>query len=177
MLTISSPGLSSYPTTLQLLLSLVPRNNSGHSPASSSPSYQNASSRETRGKRRIASNVLTHDLKRKILALTCEFLPGMLRRVVPAEGRVIAGKWVKGGTVVAVDIMSANFSSTNFALADQFCPERWLSFVNHPTFKRDNLSAVQPVSPSTITTNLEFRKLTQSSSPSDHATVLASASP
>jgi cytochrome P450 len=53
-------------------------------------------------------------------------LPGNLRRIVPKDGKVISGRWVPGGTLVAVDILAANLSRENFALPDNFCPERWL---------------------------------------------------
>lgn len=79
-------------------------------------------------------------------------LPGNLRRIVPPEGKLICGKWVPGGTFVAVDIFSANTSSHNFVLPNHFIPERWLP--EDPTdikpkqeiFKNDKLDAVQTFS-------------------------------
>jgi len=79
------------------------------------------------------------------------FLPllGNLRCIVPPEEKLICGKWVPGGTLVAVDVFSANTSSHNFFLANHFIPERWLP--EDPTgikqkqecFNNDKLDAVQ----------------------------------
>jgi cytochrome P450 len=75
-------------------------------------------------------------------------LPGNLRRIVPPEGKLICGKWVPGGTLVAVDIFSANISSYNFALPNHFVPERWLPEGNNKPeiFNNDKLDAVQTFS-------------------------------
>ncbi|KAE9370075.1 cytochrome P450 [Stipitochalara longipes BDJ] len=75
-------------------------------------------------------------------------LPGNLRRIVPEEGKMIAGNWVPGGMLVAVDILSANLSRENFTLPDGFCPERW--FREHreqgKLFEGDRWEVVKPFS-------------------------------
>jgi cytochrome P450 len=73
-------------------------------------------------------------------------IPGNLRRIVPKGGKLISGNWVPAGTLVAVDIMSANTYSGNFRHADEFRPERW--FKDAKGFEGDKLGAVKPVSPS-----------------------------
>jgi cytochrome P450 len=75
-------------------------------------------------------------------------LPGNLRRVVPPEGKLICGKWVPGGTLVAVDIFSANTSSRNFVLPNHFIAERWLPTGDRKQeiFNNDKLDAVQTFS-------------------------------
>jgi cytochrome P450 len=73
-------------------------------------------------------------------------IPGNLRRIVPKGGRLISGNWVPAGTLVAVDIMSANMYSGNFRYPDEFRPERW--FMDTKGFEGDKLGAVKPVSPS-----------------------------
>lgn len=74
-------------------------------------------------------------------------LPGNLRRIVPPEGKLICGKWVPGGTLVAVDVFSANTSSHNFFLPNHFIPDRWLpSDEKQECFNNDKLDAVQTFS-------------------------------
>ena len=76
-------------------------------------------------------------------------LPGNLRRIVPKDGKVISGRWVPGGTLVAVDILAANLSRENFALPDNFCPERWLGEERKGNlFEGDRGEVVKPVSSS-----------------------------
>ncbi|KAJ5788416.1 hypothetical protein N7457_003406 [Penicillium paradoxum] len=66
-----------------------------------------------------------------------------LPRVVDAQGDMIAGHWVPGGTVVSVPHYAASHSSTNFTDPEQFIPERHL---DDPRFANDNKTAMQPFS-------------------------------
>ncbi|KAJ0415698.1 cytochrome P450 [Aspergillus carlsbadensis] len=68
--------------------------------------------------------------------------PG-LPRIVDAQGDMIAGNWVPGGTVVSISQLAANYSPTNFALPEQFIPERHLG---DPRFANDSKVAMQPFS-------------------------------
>lgn len=76
-------------------------------------------------------------------------LPGNLRRVVPEGGKIIAGRWVPGGTLVAVAILAANLSTRNFHRPNEFRPERWFKAVDpttkHAAFDGDKLNVVQAV--------------------------------
>lgn len=74
-------------------------------------------------------------------------LLGNLRRIVPPEGKLICGKWVPGGTLVAVDVFSANTSSHNFFLPNRYIPDRWLpGDKKQECFNNDKLDAVQTFS-------------------------------
>ncbi|KAH7048404.1 putative toxin biosynthesis cytochrome P450 monooxygenase [Macrophomina phaseolina] len=76
-------------------------------------------------------------------------VPCPLPRVVPAQGAAICGKWVPGGMVVSVCNYAANHSAANFALPDDFIPERWLDDdddENRARFSADKRAAFQPFS-------------------------------
>jgi cytochrome P450 len=74
-------------------------------------------------------------------------LPGNLRRIVPPEGKLICGKWVPGGKLVAADVFSANTSSHNFFLPNHFIPDRWLpGDEKQECFNNDKLDSVQTFS-------------------------------
>jgi cytochrome P450 len=81
-------------------------------------------------------------------------LPGNLRRIVPKGGKLISGNWVPAGTLVAVDILSANTYSGNFRYPDEFRPERW--FKDAKGFEGDMLGAVKPVSHSRFPSPFPF---------------------
>ncbi|KAJ5257984.1 hypothetical protein N7524_009540 [Penicillium chrysogenum] len=66
-----------------------------------------------------------------------------LPRIVDAQGDMIAGNWVPGGTVVSVPHLAASHSPANFAGAEQFIPERYLG---SPRFANDSKTAAQPFS-------------------------------
>ncbi|KAL3485486.1 cytochrome P450 [Aspergillus germanicus] len=69
--------------------------------------------------------------------------PG-LPRIVDAQGDMIAGNWVPGGTVVSISQLAANHSPSNFTLPEQFIPERHLG--EDPRFANDSKTAMQPFS-------------------------------
>jgi len=72
-------------------------------------------------------------------------LPGSLRRITPKQGWNIAGRWVPGETLVAIDMYAAYHSSSHFVRPEEFIPERWNE--NPPEeFRHDELKVVQPVS-------------------------------
>jgi cytochrome P450 len=71
-------------------------------------------------------------------------IPGNLRRIVPKGGKLISSNWVPAGTLVAVNVLSANTYSGNFLYPHEFRPERW--FKDAKGFESDNLGAVKPVS-------------------------------
>lgn len=71
-------------------------------------------------------------------------LPGSMRRIAPAGGCHIAGKYVPGGTLVAVDLFAAGRYSGNFARPLEFCPERYLD--TEGEFDNDKPNAVRAFS-------------------------------
>ncbi|KAJ5573605.1 uncharacterized protein N7459_008032 [Penicillium hispanicum] len=66
-----------------------------------------------------------------------------LPRLVDAQGDLIAGHWVPGGTVVSICHLAASHSPTNYALPEEFIPERHL---DDPRFRGDSKVAMQPFS-------------------------------
>ncbi|KAJ5486234.1 hypothetical protein N7530_000534 [Penicillium desertorum] len=66
-----------------------------------------------------------------------------LPRIVDAQGDMIAGNWVPGGTVVSVSHLASSHSPANFTDAEQFIPERYL---DNPRFANDSKTAMQPFS-------------------------------
>ncbi|RAH50530.1 cytochrome P450 [Aspergillus brunneoviolaceus CBS 621.78] len=68
--------------------------------------------------------------------------PG-LPRIVDAQGDMIAGNWVPGGTIVSISQLAANHSSDNFTDPERFIPERHLG---DPRFANDSKTAMQPFS-------------------------------
>ena len=68
---------------------------------------------------------------------------GILARVTPPEGCVIAGRFVPGRTSVSVARWSASHSSSNFTRPHEFIPERWLG---EEEFEADNRKMLQPFS-------------------------------
>lgn len=53
--------------------------------------------------------------------------PSALTRVIPAGGQAVAGRWLPGGTRVAVAQWASFRSEANFRDADTFVPERWIA--------------------------------------------------
>lgn len=72
--------------------------------------------------------------------------PSTLPRWVPADGEVIEGAWVPGGTAVGVHQLSAGLADWNFARARTFLPERWLELPQESEFERDDRASAQPFS-------------------------------
>ncbi|KAK4938717.1 hypothetical protein LTR10_020900 [Elasticomyces elasticus] len=70
-------------------------------------------------------------------------VPTGLPRVVPAGGEVIDGKFVPGGTAVAISQLAAYHSPSNFRRPEEFIPERW---IEGSKFPEDQLAVVQPFS-------------------------------
>ncbi|KAL8661263.1 MAG: hypothetical protein Q9202_005747 [Teloschistes flavicans] len=68
-------------------------------------------------------------------------VPLALPRIVPEGGDTVAGEWLPGGTVVAVNPVAAALTKANFSDPFKFKPERWLG-----ENARDHLDAVQPFS-------------------------------
>lgn len=68
---------------------------------------------------------------------------GSQSRLVPQEGHVIAGRFVPGKTLVAVNHWSAYHSSSNFKDPYKFIPERWLG---EPEYRNDKRKVLQPFS-------------------------------
>lgn len=52
--------------------------------------------------------------------------PTLFPRIVRAEGDVIGGAFVAGGTAVGLNQVAAGRDPANFARADEFVPERWM---------------------------------------------------
>lgn len=66
-----------------------------------------------------------------------------LPRVVPAEGAIVDGRFVPGGTWVSVCHWAAYHSPHNFRDPDKFVPERWMG---DPRYDGDKVDAWQPFS-------------------------------
>lgn len=66
-------------------------------------------------------------------------------RVTPAEGAMIAGKWVPGKTVVGIHQYAQFHSAENWTNPDVFAPERFLG-TDDPVWKNDRRDALQPFS-------------------------------
>jgi cytochrome P450 len=69
--------------------------------------------------------------------------PASFNRITPPSGCSIAGSYIPGNTVVAVNQWSANHSSLNFTRPYEFLPQRWLG---DPEFESDRKKAMQPFS-------------------------------
>ncbi|PHH89134.1 hypothetical protein CDD83_6605 [Cordyceps sp. RAO-2017] len=69
--------------------------------------------------------------------------PNGMARVVPKAGRVICGQHVPQDTIVSVAPWAAYRSEQNFALPQEFHPER---FLKDDRFANDNFNALQPFS-------------------------------
>lgn len=72
--------------------------------------------------------------------------PSTLPRWVPADGEIIDGEWVPGGTAVGVHQLSSGLADWNFARAKEFLPERWLELPLGSEFERDDRASAQPFS-------------------------------
>ncbi|ODM19762.1 hypothetical protein SI65_04748 [Aspergillus cristatus] len=68
-----------------------------------------------------------------------------LFRVVPAEGGIVAGKFVPPNTSVTVNLLAAFRSPLNFHRPDEFIPELWAKD-RPPEFQSDSRSVFQPFS-------------------------------
>ena len=66
-----------------------------------------------------------------------------LTRIVPPGGAMICGKRIPAGTGVGVTSWAATHSPQNFAVPEEFAPERWL---DNPRFASDDREASQPFS-------------------------------
>jgi cytochrome P450 len=72
-------------------------------------------------------------------------VPVGLPRVTPAQGAVVSGMEVPGGTLVSLHQYSAYHSPLNFKNPDMFLPERWLP-ESRGEFSDDNKHVFQPFS-------------------------------
>lgn len=73
-------------------------------------------------------------------------VPASVPRWVPANGEVIEGKWVPGGTAVGCPQLACGHSELNFKRAREFIPERWLELPPGSEFANDDKAAMQPFS-------------------------------
>ncbi|KAL3458183.1 cytochrome P450 [Aspergillus heterothallicus] len=64
-------------------------------------------------------------------------VPMQSNRIVPPQGAHIAGKWVAGGTSVAVQQFAACRSDDNFHRPNEFRPERWQGIGEFANDRRD----------------------------------------
>ncbi|RKU41203.1 hypothetical protein DL546_003123 [Coniochaeta pulveracea] len=70
-------------------------------------------------------------------------IPGPAPRMIHSGGEMVCGQFIPEGTVVNVWQTVQNYNPENFALADEFHPERWLG---DERFKDDKRDAFQPFS-------------------------------
>jgi cytochrome P450 len=92
----------------------------------------------------VSTNSLTY--LNAVLSETLRIYPasvGILARVTPPEGCVIANRFVPGNTSVSIARWSASRSASNFMRPDEFIPERWLE---EEEFKVDDRKMLQPFS-------------------------------
>ncbi|KAK3315756.1 cytochrome P450 [Apodospora peruviana] len=76
-------------------------------------------------------------------------VPPALPRTCQPGGDVICGRHVPEGTMLDIWAWAMSYSSKNFALADEFHPERWLDADDgsrDPRFVNDRREAVEPFS-------------------------------
>lgn len=73
-------------------------------------------------------------------------VPASVPRWVPANGEVVEGKWVPGGTAVGCPQLACGHSELNFKRAKEFIPERWLELPLGSEFANDDKAAMQPFS-------------------------------
>ncbi|KAJ5747974.1 uncharacterized protein N7511_009670 [Penicillium nucicola] len=66
-----------------------------------------------------------------------------LPRIVDAQGDMIAGNWVPGGTIVSIPHLAASHSPINYTDPEQFMPERHLGDIR---YESDSKLAMQPFS-------------------------------
>ena len=72
---------------------------------------------------------------------------GINRRETPAQGGMVSGWWVPGGTCLGVPQLASCLSSANFAKPFEFVPERWLNRDERPHWTlSDDHDACQPFS-------------------------------
>lgn len=71
-------------------------------------------------------------------------VPSGLPRITPAQGAVVCGREIPGGTVVSLAHYAAYHSPSNFKNPDSFLPERWLPGAEE--FGGDNKHVLQPFS-------------------------------
>lgn len=73
--------------------------------------------------------------------------PNSFPRLVPYPGEIICGRYVPGGTQVAMHHFASYRSSTNFVEPDSFIPERWVTDgTRDPKFEADNHDVFRPFS-------------------------------
>lgn len=70
--------------------------------------------------------------------------PNTLPRQTPEPGEIVCGKFVPAKYTVGIHQWSANRSSRNFYLPDEFIPERWMG--TDERFEHDKRDACQPFS-------------------------------
>jgi cytochrome P450 len=73
-------------------------------------------------------------------------VPSGLPRVTPAEGGVVCGEWLPGGTDISFSQWSAYRSTLNFSRPNEFIPERWLQSNRTSQSTFDKKSTLQPFS-------------------------------
>jgi cytochrome P450 len=66
---------------------------------------------------------------------------GIMARITPPEGCIVAGRFVPGNTTVNVSRWGVSRSPSNFQKPDEFLPQRWLG---GEEFEGENRKAVQP---------------------------------
>ncbi|KAK4634224.1 Averantin hydroxylase [Fulvia fulva] len=72
-------------------------------------------------------------------------VPDSASRIPPVGGGTVLGKYLPEGTTIHIPQLATNHSESNFARADEFCPERWLHDSERPEeFKRGDKAAFQP---------------------------------
>ncbi|KAK3693167.1 cytochrome P450 [Podospora appendiculata] len=73
-------------------------------------------------------------------------VPASMPRTCQPGGDMICGQPVPGGTGLDIWPWALNYSTGNFAVPDEFIPERWVEDGRDPKFDNDRREALQPFS-------------------------------
>lgn len=75
-------------------------------------------------------------------------IPSGFPRITPPEGVTISGTFIPGGTTIVIATYAMQHDEANYAMAEQFIPERWYSqpelIKNREAFLTWNVGRLHP---------------------------------